>query len=55
MDKVSFRLGPLAKPLARKLERTGETLSEYLRRLIAKDLGVKPPDMREGNPVGRRL
>lgn len=50
-EKLTFRLGTLAGVVAAKLKRTGETPSEYLRRLIATDCGVDPPEMKEGNPT----
>lgn len=49
-DKISFRTGTLAGPMAAKLAETTETPSEYLRRLVASDCGVECPEMREGNP-----
>lgn len=36
-EKISFRPGPLAEPMGRKLKATGETPSHYLRRLVAED------------------
>ena len=44
-DKLTFRPGNLAKPMGKRLAKTGETPSEYIRRLIADDLGRKPPRM----------
>jgi hypothetical protein len=44
-EKISFRPGSLAGPMARKLDETGETPSVYVRRLIAEDCGRKPPAM----------
>jgi hypothetical protein len=49
-DKISFRPGTLAGPMAAKLAETSETPSEYLRRLVASDCGVECPEMKEGNP-----
>jgi hypothetical protein len=45
-QKVTFLVGELEGPLAKRLEETGETPSRYLRRLVAADLGKKPPAMR---------
>lgn len=50
-DRITFRPGSLAGPMAEKLAATGEGPSEYVRRLIATDCGVKPPDMPVGNPT----
>lgn len=44
-DKITFRPGSLAGPMAHKLEETGETPSNYVRRLIAEDCDRKPPKM----------
>jgi hypothetical protein len=49
---TSFRPGPLAAAIEKKLTKTGETLSEYIRRLIAEDLGKPSPQMQCGNPSG---
>lgn len=48
--KITFRPSTLAGPMASKLVETRETPSEYVRRLIAADCGVEPPEMRAGNP-----
>ena len=45
-EKISFRPGNLAGPMAERIESTGETPSGYLRRVVAADLGIEPPDMR---------
>ncbi len=45
-DRITIRLAELAKPLAVRLAETGETQNEYVRRLIAADLGIDPPEMR---------
>lgn len=47
-DKLTIRLGPLAKPLGKRCDQTGETPSELVRRVIADELGVDPPDMPMG-------
>ena len=44
-EKLTFRPGNLAGPMVKRLAKTGETPSEYMRRLIADDLGRKPPKM----------
>ena len=44
-EKLTFRPGNLAGPMGKRLAKTGETPSEYMRRLIADDLGRKPPKM----------
>ena len=53
-EKISFRPGPLAGPMGRKLKATGETPSEYLRRLVAEDCDKPEPTMPEGNPQFRK-
>lgn len=45
-EKISFRPGDLAGPMAERIEATQETPSEYLRRVVAADLGVEAPEMR---------
>lgn len=50
-DRITFRPGSLAGPMAKKLLATGEGPSEYVRRLIAADCGVEPPEMIVGNPT----
>lgn len=44
-DRITFRPGSLSGPLSSRLAETDETPSEYLRRIIAADLGRKPPKM----------
>ena len=44
-EKISFRPGPLAGAMARRLRATGENPSTYIRRLIAEDCGRKEPAM----------
>jgi hypothetical protein len=53
-DRITFRPGPLAAPLAAYCERHGTTPSEAARTAIAKMLGVAPPEMPEGNPFFRK-
>jgi hypothetical protein len=45
-QKISFRLGELAGPMAAKIAATEETPSEYIRRVVAADLGCDVPEMR---------
>lgn len=52
-DRITFRPGPLAGALGKRLSLTGETHSQYIRRIVAADLGVTVPDMPEGNPAFR--
>lgn len=52
-DKLTIRLGPLAPPLAKACDETGETPSEFVRRCIADELGVPPPDMAERAAAAR--
>ena len=42
----TIRLGPLANAVTKKIKSSGETLSQYVRRLIASDLGCQAPTMR---------
>lgn len=44
-EKLTFRPGNLAGAMGRRLTETGESPSEYLRRLVAADCGEKPPKM----------
>jgi hypothetical protein len=47
-DPMSLRLGPLAGPLLKRCERTGETPSDVLRIALAKELGLEAPEMLQG-------
>jgi hypothetical protein len=49
-SKISFRPGSLADEIEKRLAKTGETPSQYIRRLIAADLGKPVPEMKEGPP-----
>lgn len=49
-DRITLRLGELREPAETKLAATGETISQYIRRLVAEDLDIDPPKMPEGNP-----
>jgi hypothetical protein len=44
-EKITFRPGNLAGAMGKKLDASGESPSDYVRRLIAEDLGRKPPAM----------
>jgi hypothetical protein len=49
-DRITFRLGPLAGPLASYCEKHGTTPSDAIRAALAKLLRVKTPEMTPGNP-----
>jgi len=49
-DKISFRPGALAGPLAEWCETKGRTPSEAIRVALSRMLRVKQPDMKRGNP-----
>jgi len=49
-EKLTFRPGKLAGPMSKKIKKTGETPSAYVRRLIAQDCCVDAPEMKPGNP-----
>lgn len=49
-DRITFRLGPLAGPLAAYCEKHGTTPSDVIRATLARRLGVDAPDMPQGNP-----
>lgn len=53
-ERITIRLGNLREPLQKRLKRARCTPSEYLRRLLASDLGVHAPIMRPG-PVSVSL
>lgn len=48
-DRLSLRLGFLREPLLRRAESVGKTPSQYIRAILAKDLGVEEPDIVHGN------
>jgi len=52
-DRLTFRPGDLAGPLAAYCERHGCTPSEATRMALAKMLKVELPQMPEGNPAFR--
>ena len=49
-DRITFRLGPLAGPLAAYCEKNCTTPSDVIRAALAKRLGVDAPEMPQGNP-----
>lgn len=49
-DRITFRLGPLAGPMADYCEKHGCTPSEAIRKAIARLLHVEAPEMPQGNP-----
>jgi len=50
-DRVTFRLGSLAKPLAAYCEKHGTTPSETIRLALSRLLRVEAPEMTPGNPA----
>jgi hypothetical protein len=50
-DRITFRLGPLAEPLAAYCKKHGTTPSDVIRMALAKMLRVKVPKMPPGNPA----
>jgi hypothetical protein len=50
-DRITFRLGPLVKPLSDYCEKHGTTPSDVIRLALAKMLRVKVPKMPPGNPA----
>lgn len=53
-EKITFRLGDLARPLGEWCDANGKTPSEASRMAVAAMLGVDTPDMPEGNPDASR-
>ncbi len=49
-DRITFRLGPLAGPLAAYCEKHGTTPSDAIRLALSRLLRVDAPDMTPGNP-----
>ena len=47
-ERLSIRLASLREPLARRLAKLRKTPSEYIRSLVAADLGIPVPVVREG-------
>lgn len=50
-DRITFRLGPLAEPLAAYCKKNDTTPSDAIRLAVAKLLRVKAPEMPMGNPA----
>jgi hypothetical protein len=50
-DRITFRLGPLAEPLAAYCEKHCITPSDAIRMALAKLLSAKVPKMPPGNPA----
>ena len=50
-DRLTFRLGPLAGPLAAYCERHGATPSDAIRLALSRLLRVEAPEMTPGNPA----
>jgi hypothetical protein len=49
-DRITFRLGPLAGPLAAYCEKRGTTPSDAIRLALSRMLRVDAPEMTPGNP-----
>lgn len=49
-DRITFRLGSLAKPLAAYCKKQGTTPSDAIRLAVARLLRVEAPEMTPGNP-----
>jgi hypothetical protein len=50
-DRVTFRLGPLARPLSAYCEKHGTTPSDAIRLAVSRLLRVAAPEMPPGNPA----
>jgi hypothetical protein len=50
-DRITFRLGTLAEPLAAYCEKHGTTPSEAIRLALSRLLRVEAPEMPPGNPA----
>jgi hypothetical protein len=50
-DRLTFRLGPLAGPLATYCEKHGTTPSDAIRLALSRLLRVEAPEMPPGNPA----
>jgi len=49
-QRVTFRLGPLAGPMAAYCQKHGTTPSEVIRLALSRLLRVEAPEMTPGNP-----
>jgi hypothetical protein len=50
-DRITFRLGPLAGPMAAYCKKHGTTPSEAIRLALSRLLRVEVPEMAPGNPA----
>jgi hypothetical protein len=50
-DRITFRLGPLAEPLAAYCQKHCTTPSDAIRLALSRMLRVKAPEMNPGNPA----
>jgi hypothetical protein len=50
-DRITFRLGSLAEPLAAYCKKHGTTLSDAIRLALSRLLRVEAPEMPPGNPA----
>ena len=53
MGKITIVLGELEGPLKVRLQKLKLNKSEYIRRVLARDLGVKDPGLKAGRPKGK--
>lgn len=53
-DRVTFRLLDLREPLESKLADTGESVTEYFRRVVSEDLGVSNVEAKPGWRLGQK-
>ena len=54
-DRLTFRLGPLAGPLAAYCEKHGTTPSDAIRLALSRLLRFEAPEMTPGNPdIGKQ-
>jgi len=53
-DRVTFRLLDLREPLESMLATTGESVTEYFRRVVSEDLGVSNVEAKPGWKLGVR-
>ena len=49
-DRITFRLGPLAGPMAAYCEKHGTTTSDVIRLALSRLMRVEAPEMPPGNP-----
>jgi hypothetical protein len=53
MGKITIVLGELEGPLQVRLKKLKLNKSEYVRRVLARDLGVQDPELKAGRPKGK--